>query len=366
MEAAESLRIMSTTPIDAEAAESLRIMSTTPIDAETAETLRMISTTPIDAETLLREVEIRRNSMAHIFEIPNKTGGNDVPNPEEDKGESRLDPTKPQGNCNFERCIAIGDEEIRTVVSHFFGRNKKETSYLPKKTMPSVCRRHYQRHTYHTKNNFTFAVKQWALVRLVFKKLRLRPAATATLWTIQAAKHLKDVNERKTQQRRYPEQDLPDLSEEIKEVSGKSISRRKADLLKAEKQHPHITQLLAGCGKDKTQLECEEFLHRVLSASEALVRSQLAEIDAATAKKAGKARAVPDCEPSTSGASMRKRSDPQYKDVVDELIHFEFLPQVDMNWIWGNAPRGREVKEDEEEQQDEEQQEPPKKKARRS
>ena len=69
------------------------------------------------------------------------------------------------GNCQLE-------SPDRRVISHFFGRNKKETRAIPDDCWVTYCRQHYQRCRYR-QPTAQFAALQMDLVRQTVNKLEL-------------------------------------------------------------------------------------------------------------------------------------------------------------------------------------------------
>ncbi|KAK9319917.1 hypothetical protein V1517DRAFT_341257 [Lipomyces orientalis] len=72
-------------------------------------------------------------------------------------------------------CVCAGadsdchvDVPARKVVSHIFGRNKRQTLAIPEDMWVSICRRHYQRESYRKE---TFPILQTKLVRMQLDKL---------------------------------------------------------------------------------------------------------------------------------------------------------------------------------------------------
>lgn len=81
------------------------------------------------------------------------------------------------------------DSPDRRVVSHFFGRNKKETRAIPEDCWVPYCRQHYQRSRYQLKTP-EFADLQMSLVRRTVKNLELW--GNVLHWTITIRKRMLD------------------------------------------------------------------------------------------------------------------------------------------------------------------------------
>ena len=84
-------------------------------------------------------------------------------------------PATPVNLQTVQKCGFMSNCELdspdRRVVSHYFGRNKKETRAMPDFVWVVYCRRHYQRHKYRQKAG-SFAETQMGLVRKTVENLR--------------------------------------------------------------------------------------------------------------------------------------------------------------------------------------------------
>ncbi len=87
-------------------------------------------------------------------------------------GLSKSDPSR----CSFtgSKCdlaAPVGDATDRRVISHFFGRNKKETRGIPSSCWHCYCRKHYQRQRYRM-DKPGFVELQMGMVRKTVENLR--------------------------------------------------------------------------------------------------------------------------------------------------------------------------------------------------
>ncbi|KAI4149408.1 MAG: hypothetical protein LQ340_004639 [Diploschistes diacapsis] len=81
------------------------------------------------------------------------------------------------------------DSPDRRVVSHFFGRNKKETRAIPEECWVPYCRQHYQRSRYQRKIH-EFADLQMSLVKRTVKNLEAW--GNVLDWTVTIRKRMLD------------------------------------------------------------------------------------------------------------------------------------------------------------------------------
>ena len=81
------------------------------------------------------------------------------------------------------------DSPDRRVISHFFGRNKKETRAIPEDCWISYCRQHYQRSRYQMKIH-EFGELQMSLVRRTVENLE--SCGIVLYWTITIRKRMMD------------------------------------------------------------------------------------------------------------------------------------------------------------------------------
>ena len=81
------------------------------------------------------------------------------------------------------------DSPDRRVISHFFGRNKKETRAIPEDCWISYCRQHYQRSRYQMKIH-EFGELQMSLVRRTVENLET--CGIVLYWTITIRKRMMD------------------------------------------------------------------------------------------------------------------------------------------------------------------------------
>ena len=95
-----------------------------------------------------------------------------------DDSDSPISPTNPASvssttayTCHMPGCSL--DSPERRVVSHFFGRNKKETRAIPEDCWVFYCRQHYQRSRYRMKTT-QFGQKQMDLVRATVQNLETK------------------------------------------------------------------------------------------------------------------------------------------------------------------------------------------------
>ena len=106
------------------------------------------------------------------------------PEPEEDDIASRQGRT----DCLVPGCTL--DSPDRRVISHFFGRNKKETRAIPDDCWVSCCRQHYQRSRYQ-RDTADFADLQMNLVRQIVNNLQR--LGHVLHWTITIRKRMMDL-----------------------------------------------------------------------------------------------------------------------------------------------------------------------------
>ncbi|KAI9716963.1 MAG: hypothetical protein M1828_007477 [Chrysothrix sp. TS-e1954] len=192
------------------------------------------------------------------------------------------------GVCVIEGCE--GTDQKRKVVSQFFGRNKSATMNLPDAIYMPMCRRHYQRTAYKDKQRGKWCSKQAQMVARVFDAIDKK--GVEQRWTIKTSKGIKDTldddNERNAA---APRNKKPKRSE----ASNLTNSQREK-LQDLEAQCPEARKLLHLCGQNKSTKEATEALTELHQ------------------------------------ASMKE-------DMPDELIHFEFLAQIDIREAWTEAVR---------------------------
>ena len=81
----------------------------------------------------------------------------------------------PDTSQNAQKCAFMADcplkSPVRRVISHYFGRNKKETRAIPDEIWVNYCRQHYQRAKYRQKPEI-FAETQMKLVKATVHNLQ--------------------------------------------------------------------------------------------------------------------------------------------------------------------------------------------------
>ena len=132
------------------------------------------------------------DSPSPMSAVPFSASGLASPNTSEG-GEASVEPdAQLYGQCMFPKCTdPIDDKQKkRFAISHYFGRNKKETSKA-KSFIREMCRKHYQKKIYHSNKGTEKWILHNRLIRLVFDNIDRHNEVPT--WTIRPQKVLRDA-----------------------------------------------------------------------------------------------------------------------------------------------------------------------------